>query len=924
MTDIYVITNLYLDRGSDNNGLPTVTASWGATGDASWGYQGYIDEEWTFNATKKMSKTVVQQTGAGAATGDIVWTRNGDGYHSTAYCCYNRSKYHPVTKNRCLTSFTCKVIHGYGDDEVTEKGSFQFAAPNPPVISNPVYSSEDHAIKFTITPADEGARGWRERYDTVYRVTRQNTPNVSSTYASEKNIKNWTAFTGSSEEYECDTTGVAGALANSDNWVKVTVYAYSRGLAGDSAVVSKSFVYARPAQAQITKIYKTGWESTDFVTVRIENNATETNPVDSVKLQRLRNTSITSAVAAGLANGWADVSGAVDDDNCLGFTDLLADIQPVPKTHTWYRVVTSHAGYTRYSVPVEAKCLYTAKTPQQDDAVTFLSTKPSADGTAIVCQLAWNDDDSNTTQITWSEYEDSWESTEQPNSCDVTWEDATPATGYDHSATVSVRGLEEGEEYYLRARRALISDEYNGYGDWCYPASGCYPISRASVPSDLILFAPAVVERGDGIDCSWAYDGAEQTAWQVHRKDGNVRKLLVSGEGPAGSTVIPADLVDGMDSVMLSASVTTGGDWAVSDYVPVIIDTAPTLSMSMSSTLTAQPATMTFSCSSPRTDITVYITSRGVFTATPGGRTVQADGDVVWADTVTPEWTASGTSWTATVNAPAGLQLYDGASYSVTAVATDTKTLLSSDWVEGSFAVEWAHKAVTPSTSTEIAVDGLNATITPAAPTGGYGTGDELADTDIVDIYRTTPDGAYLIATDVPFGTSVTDRFAPFSNRAELYYTLCTRTVDGDLAWANYPYEINHATLRIDFGNESVELPYNLASTDSWEKDFELREHLDGTRAGYWNNGATRKASLSTDVIKVESAGQRRLLSDLAKHAGACFVRTPDGCAYPANVEVESYGVTYDSGAVPVSISATEIAMTDEFRIQPTDWEEGE
>lgn len=918
MAEIFVIKNLVLARGSDNSGFPTVTAAWGVTGKSSWGYDGYYDEEWRFNASKNMTSQVIQQTGTGAATGDVVWTRNGDGYHSTAYCCYNRAKYHPLTSGRYLNSFTCKVIHGSGGNERSTSGTYTFSKPKNPIISAAAYDTSTHDVTFTVTADDEGPAGNKERYDTLCRIMRQDSADRGNSYASETSVAGWSASTETSRDRTYRLSDAASLTVG--QWVKLTCEAYSRGLAGDSETVKKVFVYAHPAQASITSIVASGLESTDYVTVRFNLNATETAPVDSVKLQRLRSSSITSAAAAGLASGWADVSGAVDDGNSSGLTDLVQDALPTAKTHTWYRLVTTHGAFTRNSVPVEATCLYRAKTPQADDEVSFVSVKPSDDGTAIVCQLAWANDDSNTTQITWSEFEDAWESTEQPNSCDITWEDATPATGYDNSATVSVRGLEEGSLYYLRARRALISDDSTSYGDWCYPASGYYPASTATAPKDVVLTVPSVVERGDGIECVWTFDGSEQTAWQVCYLDGTARKELVSGEGPTGATVIPASKVEGVDSIKLCVGVTTGGDWSYSGYVPVTIDVAPELSMSVSSTLTAQPVSLTLTCSSPRTSITAYITSNGVSTATPTGSTVQADGDVVWADVVEPQWAESSGSWTATVSAPSDLELYEGASYSVTAVATDTKTLLSSDWAEGSFTVAWAHQAYAPSTDSAITTDGLSATITPATPSIPDGVDDEVAETDVCDVYRYTPDGAYLIAKDVPFGTPVTDAFAPFSNRADLYYRLCTRTVDGDIAWADYAYQLDHSALRVDFGGDSVELPYNIATTDSWEKGFELREHLDGTRAGYWNEGATRKASMSTDVIKVTSAGQRRLLSDLAKHAGACFVRTPDGCAYPANVEIESYGVTYDSGAVPVSISATEIAMTDEFRIQPDDW----
>ena len=961
MATLYQITNLVLSRGSEQSGFPTMNAAWGVSGSASWGYGGWYDEEWHFNASKNMSSKVTQQSGAGAATGDIVWTRGGEGYHSTAYGCYNRAKYHPLTSGRYLKSVTCKVIHGQsGYGKTSTSGTYTFKAPAKPTFDDVDYDSSTHDVTFTVNAAADNEQ--YERYDTVVRVLRQDSSNRNNTYKTEKAVINWAASTDSEIE-KVYRLAEAGTLPVGQ-WVKLTCQAYSRGLAGNSATVSKTYVFAQPAQASITKITCSGKSSTDYVTVRLKTNSTSSAPVDSVKLQRLTNQDAMSAAAAGLVDGWEDVSGAVDNGNCIGFTDLVADALPAVKKHTWYRLVTTHGAYTRNSVPVEAKCLYRNKSLQDDDVVKYARCESGADGVSILCRLAWNDDDSNTTKIAWSEYEDAWESNEQPSSCDVTWRDSggwtdesvTPPVTYGNAATVTIRGLQEATEYYIRARRGLVGGETESWGAWC-PAP-LYPISTAVPPSDVVLVVPVAVERGSGIDCLWTYSGSEQTAWEVAYLDGTDRKVLASGEGPAGSTVIPASMIEGMDSVKLSVSVTASGVWASSDWMPVSIEDAPTLSMSAAATLTAQPVSLAFTSNDPKAYITAYITSGGVATATPDGHAVQADGDVVWADVVSPVWEAaySPTSdaaidstktyytvsngvyspvvspivenigsyyevsaWTATVTPPT-LKLYEGAKYTVSAIATDSDTLLSSDAVESDFEVAWAHRAVAPKSTTSIVVDELTAAITPVAPTDGYGTGDAVALTDVVDVYRNTPDGAYLIASDVPFGQAVTDRFAPYSSRFDTNYILCTRTADGDIAWDEYAYDLEHSTLRVDFGGEHVELPYNLSISDGWEKGFELREHLDGTRAGYWNEGATRKASLSTDVVKVESAEQRRLLAALAQHAGPCFVRTPDGCAYPADVEVESYGVTYESQAVPVSLSATEVSITDEFKIAPSDW----
>ena len=961
MSIYYKAINLILKRDDGNE---KVDASWGWTGNHDvWGYEGYYDETWYFNASKNMSQKVIQQQGAGAATGDIVWTRNERQHHTTAYCNYDRAKYHPLTFGRYLQSVKLEVWHGeFGINEMTA-ATMAFKKPQKPTIANPEYDTTNSNVTFTVTAAADD--GQYERYDTMYRVLRQDSANRGNQYKSEQVVVGWTSTTDDSADVTYTLKeGRENALLAGE-WVKITCQAYSRGLAGDSETTSVSYVYGRPAQASITSIVVDKLDSTGIVTVRLKTNATSTSPVDSIKLQRLKDSTLSNATDAGLADGWADVENAVDDGNCTGLSDLVSASLPTVRTHTWYRLVTTHGTYTQNSVPMDAKCLYRTKTPAEQARAVFARLEPLDDGVSLIARIGWLPSDAgNSTQVSWSQYEDAWESTEQPPVCDVTWQDSATWTNTSNvtynTATVTIRGLEEATEYYVRARRGLTGGDSEEWGPWCYPATSLYPVSTAIAPSDVVLTVPAVVQRGDGIDCSWTFTGSEQKQWQIVYQDSNNKeKVLASGVGPAGATTIPASKVKNMSSVKLAVKITCGGEWASSGWLPVAIEDAPTVSMSVTSTLTAQPLSITLTSSSARSNAAIYVISHGVTTSTPAGKDVQADGDVVWAESTRPKWSAvyakttdtaivtgkdyytkSGnvytkvanptagnlsnyyeiTSWTTTVTAPI-IKLYEGASYTVSASVTDTRTLLSSDVVESDFTVQWSHRAKAPDEDSPIVADtsDMTAVITPIVPTG-YDEGDGYEQTDVVDVYRTTPDGSYLIAADVPFGTSVMDKYAPYSWNTELAYTLCTRTKDGDVDWADYDYVLPHKMLRFDFGGNHVEFPYNIVTSDSWEKSSEIREHMDGTRAGYWNAGATRKASLSTDVIRLESAEERRLVADLARYAGPCFVRTPGGCAYPAHVNVEGYEDSCDTAKATVSFSAVEVALTDEHKVAPNDW----
>lgn len=272
---------------------------------------------------------------------------------------------------------------------------------------------------------------------------------------------------------------------------------------------------------------------------------------------------------------------------------------------------------------------------------------------------------------------------------------------------------------------------------------------------------------------------------------------------------------------------------------------------------------------------------------------------------------ADADAYEATIIAPEELDLRDNAYYEVTATATD-RTQLTSQVAECAFRVMWTHQAPNEYDNITIAAtdttdeDGIRTrqcVITLAAPTDTY------AATDLYDVWRMTPDGHYLVAEGVEIGGTVTDPYAPYGT-GEYGYRIACRTVDGDIDWDDFAYTLPGKDLRIDFGEDYVELPYNLSVSDGYSKDFESRRKLDGSIDGYWNEGTERRSSYSSDVIRVREQDKVVALRRLGGYDGPCFVRTPDGCAYEANVQVNSMGGSRVDGALAVSIDAEEVALT--------------
>lgn len=263
-----------------------------------------------------------------------------------------------------------------------------------------------------------------------------------------------------------------------------------------------------------------------------------------------------------------------------------------------------------------------------------------------------------------------------------------------------------------------------------------------------------------------------------------------------------------------------------------------------------------------------------------------------------------------TITLPAGLDLWDGAAYTMSVSSTDENAMAP---MEVGVTVDYEHKAPAVGTvSIEHAeADGYaGESITASAPDGAEST-------DVADIYRVTPDGYYLIAAGIPFGSVVRDPYPPYGTD-NLRYRVAVRTIDGDVEWADFPYDFENSgfdqpPLRIDFGPQHIDLTHNVTVADAYAKTFEARTHVDGTTNGYWDEGVSRTGQLATALIREYEDDQLDLVRALARHVGPCFVRTTDGIAYQADVQINGINAGRGPSAMPVTIAATEVELTAEY-----------
>ncbi|MBR3653178.1 MAG: hypothetical protein IKN60_04420 [Bacteroidales bacterium] len=793
-----------------------------------------------------------------------------------------------------------------------------FTAPAAPACEVTV-DLEHGEVTCKATAEDKG--GAAERHDTRLVVTKSS--NFLSPASSQLADK-----TGAGETVSSTHDIPQSKTLTRNQWIKVTMEAWTRGLAGDSAHVKREHVFAWPATATIESVRPTDPTSrSGMVLVGIKtNHDASKHPVTAVQLQRLRSSSATTPQDATVASGWSDVSGATDDAQCTGLSDQLADAYPTDGTRTWYRIKSTHDDYTVYSEPKQLPVYNPAPGSEPaDDAVTITKASPLADGTTLAVEMFWEVEGAadDGTELSWSTDEHAWRSASGPETFTFEWDDGqavlSDGESHDHTATVYVPDLEEGTSYYIRARRYSDGDDGRTFAAYSDTVVGL----PTSSPGEVTLEAPAYVARGDDLEVRWSHNSERpQAAWGLASSVGTW-----AGTGMTEALTIPASELEEADEVDLRAAVCTtiGGIWSTSAISKTQIVERPSCAVDVPATLTATPLAVTVATDAMAPSVSLVVRSAGTSVVLPDGIVRQAEGEVVWSsdDAQTGAWEEVGDELVAIVTLPDGdatrPELWDGCAYVVTAMVTDGVTGIRSEPATAETIVTWAHQADEPSATIRTSDGSHLARVELEAPaTAALG--------DVCDLYRVSLGVATLIAEGLPFGSVVTDRLAPFASEwreHELRYRVACRTHDGDVAWADVPYELTCESVWLDWGDsDSVELPYDLVYDDTHAKDFEARAHpLDevpeeyGVIAeGYWGPDVRHTLAISTDLAKTRDYGHIEALEACANHAGPVFVRLPNGRAFEGNAVPSRMSESYTGTPVAITVDVEEIALTDEHR----------
>lgn len=634
-----------------------------------------------------------------------------------------------------------------------------------------------------------------------------------------------------------------------------------------------------------------------------------------------------------------------------------------------YAVVGSYAATTRadgvgsyeITAKMQSNIVWQVGTvPNAPSAITVNATDISG---SVKVYWNWSWADANNAVISWSDHEDAWESTDEPNEYTVS---------NVHASEWTIAGLETGKRWYVRVRLVNGSGDNAIYGPW----SAIAVIDLSSAPSiPTLTLSSGIIPTGGSVSAYWAYvstDGTSQAYAEITEAtvDDNgvqygvyaltedtavdnektyyeltggvyVPQTPVGTEDPEALgwyEIVPAviahtetaqhitlyaeelgwnqDETHYLAVKVVSGSGRVSDDW--SDPVPVTIAeplVATITSTSLVTTtetvdgetrtfdaLTAMPLTVTVTGAGDGGTTTLVIErAEDYHIDRPDGTDFNGyEGETIYVMSQTGE-----AQITIERDDLTG-SLDDGAAYRI--VATVEDGLGQADTITHDFEVRWAHQAVMPEGS--VTISGTIALISPTQP-GGYLAG------DTVDIYRLSADRPELIVEGGNFGTTYVDPYPAIGRYGG--HRLVYKTIDGDyitsgndIAWLDFGAEENDILdvdyAIINFAGEEIHLRLNQDVSNAWTKDFKETRYLGGSVQGDWNKGYSRTGSVNGLVVTFDDPNTIRQFKMLATWDGICHIRTPDGSSYACDIQV-SDDMSYSTAgkAYTMSLNITRV-----------------
>ena len=536
--------------------------------------------------------------------------------------------------------------------------------------------------------------------------------------------------------------------------------------------------------------------------------------------------------------------------------------------------------------------------PLPPSNITVLKTSESS------AQISWDWSwtEATAAELSWSDHEDAWESTDEP----------TRYTVHNiHANRWTIAGLSVGT-WYIRIRLIRESGDSTTYGAY----SDIYTVKLSDSPDiPSLTLSDGVIPKDGSVTCYWAFYASDGTTQQqAEIAEANIDGDTISYSEPIASTYTAQHITieaeemgwnPGETHNLVLRVLSGAGEYSDGWSAPVPVTIADDISAAIVSTSLVDITVPGDEAADTRENVKSMTTFPLKVKATGAGeggvttyiieraagyhveRPDESDYDGFEGETIGVRILSGEEEATFEMSDLIGL-LDDGAQYRLIATVQDTYGQTDTTSVE--FEVHWEHQALIPSATIEIDTERNVAYITPIAPAGSR-------EGDTVDIYRLSADKPELVYSGAEFGVKYVDPYPALKQLGG--HRIVYKTFNGDyitedneLAMVDYDYENGNDVLDvfaiiIDFDGEQLVLPYDVTTSNSWNKDYIETKYLGGTVRGDWNVSVSKAASLTTRIPVGYEPENVETLRRLAVYPGACHVRTPEGSSYTANVNVK-------------------------------------
>ena len=606
-----------------------------------------------------------------------------------------------------------------------------------------------------------------------------------------------------------------------------------------------------------------------------------------------------------------------------------------------YEVTTRDDGVGSYAVsPTMSSDMDTEGgiIPEAPATVTATPVMPSG---TIRVTWKWSWADADTAELSWADHADAWESTNEPQTYDVSRM---------YASAWNISGLETGKKWYIRVRLIKSTAEGRAYGAY----SDTMTVDLSSAPLVPVLtLSEGIIPPGGQVTANWVYSTTDGTAQSF----AEITQVVDSGEsdsdGDGGFVYIPIAQVqtaqyvtldadelgweagDSIDLVVrvTSASGQDSDGW--SDPRTVIVAEPPTCTITVTS-LDTVTVTTTDEEGDPVTDTVTALTEMP-FTCTVTGagdsgvtaiaierlaayhveRPDETDYNGFEGETVAVDSHVGEDGFTVELTDLIG-HLDDGAWYTLVATVTDGMGQSASASID--FEVLWDHQASAPEATVTIDNEYLIAVLTPTAPL-------DADPTDVCDIYRLSIDRPQLVYEGAEFGTTYVDPYPAIGEYGG--YRFVTRTENGDVttpdgsfAWLDTDDSLTTRYNIFEFDDGQVMLDLDVDISNQWRKDFKETQYLGGSVQGDWNKAVSRTATVSGTAIPGRDDDVIESVRRLADNAGICHVRTKDGSSYAADVQVsEKYNYASGLKTYEYTMAITRVEPEELDGMTLTEWQ---